>query len=154
MNEVEQVNKKSILISRAVVTIEKNLLVCESPDKSYYYLPGGHVEFCESVKDALLREIEEETKETGQIKKYLGYIECNFIYNKKDIFELGHYFIADIPKIKYPQIPDAFEEGLTFKWLPINEVKSSNLKPKILCKFIPDYFDGNKEVWNYNSIDK
>ena len=35
-----------------------------------------------------------------------------------------------------------------------NEVKSSDLKPEILRKFIPEYFDGNKEIWNYNSIDK
>jgi len=147
-------NIKSIIISRAVVVRDNHLLVCESPDKSYYYLPGGHVEFCEPVKDALLREIEEETKESGVIKQYLGYIECNFIYNNKEVFELGHYFTADIPTLKFPAIPEAYEEGLTFMWLHANEVKSSNLKPEILKTKVPELLNGKNSIWNFNSIDR
>ncbi len=152
MNLVNKDNKKTVFVSRAIVIVEDSLLVCESPDKSYYYLLGGHVEFCESVKDALLREIEEETKETGRILKYLGYIECNFLYENNDIFELGHYFLAEIPKIIYPEIPSAYEKGLTFKWHNINDITSSNIKPDILKTFIPEYINGNKQIWNFNSI--
>ena len=153
MYVINNSNKKAVFVSRAIIIVEDSLLVCESPDKSYYYLPGGHVEFCESVKDALLREIEEETKETGKIIKYLGYIECNFLYENDNIFELGHYFLAEIPKIKYPETPAAYEKGLTFKWMNINDITSSNIKPNILKSYLPEYINGNKEIWNFNSIE-
>ena len=39
------------------------------------FLPGGHVEFGESAKDALVREIDEELGITCTVGKFLGLVE-------------------------------------------------------------------------------
>jgi len=45
---------------RAVVQNKGKILVCFHKEKGYYFLPGGHLEFGESIPDALFREVKEE----------------------------------------------------------------------------------------------
>ena len=65
---------KIVLIKRA-----------NEPFKGYYALPGGIVEYGESVEEALLREVEEETGLKGKIYKLVG------VYSNPNRDPRGHF---------------------------------------------------------------
>ncbi len=53
--------RHSLLLSRAIIKDkEEKILVCRNKGKDYYFFHGGHIEFGESSKQALQRELREE----------------------------------------------------------------------------------------------
>ena len=68
-----------------VFTKNDTILVCEGYDElkqEYYYRPiGGGIEFGETSKEALIREVQEEINAKIEHVKYLGTIENIFTYN-------------------------------------------------------------------------
>ena len=70
MNNQEKIH----VISRAVIIDKNNILLCKTLELeiSFYFLPGGHIENGESAENSLLRELQEETRFTCHIKKFLG----------------------------------------------------------------------------------
>ncbi|MCD6233110.1 NUDIX domain-containing protein [bacterium] len=53
-------DKKISVLVRAVIEVKGKILVCKKKGNKYYFFPGGHIEFGESAKKALKREIKEE----------------------------------------------------------------------------------------------
>ncbi|MDP1975362.1 MAG: NUDIX domain-containing protein, partial [Alphaproteobacteria bacterium] len=51
------------VLSRAVIIDQDHILLCKTLDLqiNFYFLPGGHVEHGESVCEAVLRELKEES---------------------------------------------------------------------------------------------
>ena len=45
---------------RVIIQQRDKILVCRNKEKDYYFFPGGHLNFGESVPEALSREIKEE----------------------------------------------------------------------------------------------
>ncbi len=80
---------------RAIIRQRGKILVCWHREKGYYFFPGGHLEFGETIPQALSREIREELR--IDIKKYsfIGLVdniyeekgqkhhEINFVFNTK-----------------------------------------------------------------------
>lgn len=79
------------------------------PFKGHYALPGGIVEYGESVEEALLREVEEETGLKGKIYKLVG------VYSNPNRDPRGHFvsvcFVVE-GKGKLKAGSDAKEVGL------------------------------------------
>ncbi len=48
------------VIARAILFQEENIVLCRVKGEEKFFLPGGHVENGETVKQALLRELQEE----------------------------------------------------------------------------------------------
>jgi 8-oxo-dGTP diphosphatase len=67
-----------------VVLVERT----NEPFKGYYALPGGIVEYGESVEEALLREVREETGLKGKVYKLVG------IYSDPKRDPRGHFVSA------------------------------------------------------------
>ena len=79
-------NKKEILL----------FLRNKSPEKNYWTIPGGSVEFGEKIEDAILREVYEEVGVSCEIIKFLGvknhilplekthWIACSFLLKIKE----------------------------------------------------------------------
>ena len=81
--------------SNKVLVIKKG----RGPYKGLYDLPGGRIEFGESVETALRREIEEEVGSTITNLSFLGYNEyfCDFTNDKgedKKFHHVGLYFVV------------------------------------------------------------
>ena len=63
MTEIEPPQRPQLAVSAAIFRDDRVLLVrrARSPGKGFYSLPGGRVEFGESLHTALHREVDEET---------------------------------------------------------------------------------------------
>ena len=63
MNEYK--NKFELCV-RGIIEKDGKILVCKRKDKDYYFFPGGHIEFGERAKQALIRELNEEYNEIAK----------------------------------------------------------------------------------------
>lgn len=102
-----------IAVSAAIFRAEKILLVrrARSPAKGFYSLPGGRVEFGESLEVALLREVEEETALTIEILGLAGW---------REVLPAGgggHYVIMSFAARWIAREPVLNDELDDFKWL-------------------------------------
>ncbi len=70
-----------ILLGEGVVLIERK----RPPFKGYWALPGGHVEYGETVEEAALREVLEETGLQVELLDLVG------VYSEPDRDPRGHY---------------------------------------------------------------
>lgn len=52
--------KKIDVLVRALIVQKGKILVCKKLNRDYYFLPGGHVDFGESLRESLKRELKEE----------------------------------------------------------------------------------------------
>ena len=66
-------------IARGVCVIDGKVLLCFPKDRSYAYLPGGHIEFGETGRVALVREMKEETGLDATAGELLGVVESSFV---------------------------------------------------------------------------
>ena len=59
------------VIARGVCAVDGKLLLCKAKGGKTTYLPGGHIEFGETGRQALVREIHEEMNASVAIERYL-----------------------------------------------------------------------------------
>lgn len=106
--------RPQIAVSAAVFRGDKVLLVrrARSPGKGFYSLPGGRVEFGESLVRALHREVEEETALTIEIVKLAGWREVLPSESSS-----GHYVIISFGARWIAGEPVLNDELDDFKWL-------------------------------------
>lgn len=98
---------------------EKYLLVKPSYSK-WYYLPGGGVDHKkESLEEAALRELFEETNLTGKNPKLIE-AHRNFIHNKRDTVITYSVEVEDIKNLKI----DNFEI-VDYGWYGLDELPSN-----------------------------
>lgn len=113
---------------------DKILVTYDSPD-SYRYLPGGKVEFGESVFDTVKREIKEELNIDVLDVKELFVDEVFYFSNfsNTNVHELCFYFeikIAlnqEISKDKFSTFENNRE--LYFEWLTLDEINKIDFRP-------------------------
>lgn len=116
------------------------ILIVKMSPNSFYCLPGGHVKIGEDTKNAIIREIKEETGYDSHINKLITITENFFVRkNGKKIHELGFYYLLNLDnkeKInnkEYEVIEDNQENmQLHFKWISIDEIKNIDFKPQEL----------------------
>jgi ADP-ribose pyrophosphatase YjhB (NUDIX family) len=95
-------NKKIIIRCRGIILHDNKLLVVRhAPDAEYFTLPGGHLEWGETVLDTIKREIFEELGIQPIIGRLLyvnNYVDINFVQSVEFFFEItnsGDYFDTD-----------------------------------------------------------
>lgn len=137
-------------IVRGVLLQSQHLLVCKNKKKDYFYLPGGHIEFGESMTAALQREWQEELGATCEVQEFLAFFEDRFT----DADHIKHHeytflYRVSCSAISQDQTPPSVELHIEFCWLPIADLPQSRLLPQSTQKYLIDFF-GN-ENWNSNS---
>lgn len=127
--------------ARGIVINKDKILLNEFGGGEYYNIPGGDVEPGETVKEAVVREIFEESGlnvTAGEMIYVLEYepIKCNYIYGETPRISLVfRCFLNGDDEIKFPSIPDVDPNNpkLTSKakWIPISKLKDINYVPYI-----------------------
>ena len=109
-----QLIRPQLAVSAAIFRDDKVLLVrrANSPGKGLYSLPGGRVEFGESLMTALHREVEEETALTIEIIELAGWREVLPAAGGG-----GHYVIMSCAARWIAREPVLNDEHDDFKWL-------------------------------------
>jgi len=128
MNNIE-------LIVRLIIKRDSLILLCQNNENKHYFLPGGHVEFGDSLIDTIYKELKEETGlNKNQIKniRYKDFLENTYETDKGKHHELNMIFTLDIEdniEIK------SQEDHISFEWVLINELQDKNLLPREIISF-------------------
>ena len=76
-------------IARGVCVRDGKLLLCRAKGGSSTYLPGGHIEFGETGRQALVREVKEELGVESSTGQFLGVVENSFLQHGKPHAEIN-----------------------------------------------------------------
>jgi 8-oxo-dGTP diphosphatase len=139
--EKVQIPKDKFRFRPSVYGVIRNgnkICICRNKSSGHYWFPGGAIERGESMKEALLREIEEETGLAGvKIGRQIGAFENFFYYGPTDEAMQAFLFFMECEtsewKVKENEkILDA--EATDFQWVEIASLKKddfSDLKEEI-----------------------
>ena len=111
MNEYELAGIETI--ARGVCLREGRLLLCRAKGGATTYLPGGHIEFGETGRQALVREVKEELGLDAQTGKFLGVVENAFTQHGKPHAEINLVYELILPSDA--EIA-AREDWIAFEW--------------------------------------
>lgn len=130
------------VITRAIIAdnAQKKILFCApkgdlSPE--YFYLPGGHIEFGETVKSALIRELYEETGADASEAEFLfaGAHENIFSQGNNPHHEVNIYFEVRGVFSGNEDIP-SLEEDIFFRWLSVEDIQNFPILPAGIKHFL------------------
>lgn len=118
----------------AIIINDNKILMVKNSRDPYYYSVGGRVHMNETMEEAVVREVYEETGVHFEIDS-LGFIHENFfkLMATGEIFhELSMYYymkpIDDYSLVCKSLTEDGVEEKL--EWIPFEELLSTNIYPR------------------------
>ena len=130
-------------IARGVCIIDGKVLLCLPKDRSYSYLPGGHIEFGETGREALVREMKEETGLDATADEFLGVVESSFVQKGERHCEINLIYEMKVEEggrggesgeggeggrggeLKV----ESCEDWICFDWIECDKIESANLLP-------------------------
>lgn len=137
----ENIMEKPInVLGRLVIIDQGNLLVVKKAD--WTFLPGGHVEYNEGVKDTILRECMEEFGGNVEVGELIGVLEHSFEDKNGPYHEINFVFAGKLLDMNYPQVPKSLEDDLEVIWIPLDKLEEKNLLPKEIWPMIKGEFGG------------
>ncbi len=139
------------ILVRGVCVKAGKLLVCQSKGSANTYLPGGHVEWNEQAEVALKREIKEELGVKSVVKDFLGAVEHTFIQKGKRHCEINLVFTMAIPELSPKNSPEACEDWIRFKWIPLSALGRNHLEPWPLRKMMAGLLKAPDKVTRWGS---
>lgn len=112
-----------------IIQRNKDILLCKNIEHSLYYLPGGHVEFGDSMNKTVYKELNEELGlREDQIKnlKYIDVLENFFGEGENQSHEINLIFSANLSEDASIK---SMESHIDFEWKNINELKDISFMP-------------------------
>lgn len=136
--------KKEIkILVRAIIQDKGKVLVCRKTGKKYYFFPGGHIEFGESAKKALARELKEELGIRIKKSFFIGVSEHRFTEDKVKYHEINLSFQVFPKKLN----TESKESHLRFFIFNKNQLVKENVLPRPLKKAILKWLKNKKLFW-------
>lgn len=117
------------VISRVIILKDDKILLCRNKERGNYYLPGGHVEFGDTMLKTVYKELNEELglKEDEILDlKYVDILENLF---GKD--EITNHEIVLVFKAKLAENAAvvSIEPHIDFEWRKMNELQNIKFMP-------------------------
>ena len=141
-------NKKIDVLVRAIIQERGKILVCKKigkdyRGKNYYFFPGGHMDFGESARKALKRELKEELGLEIKKSSFIGGSERVFIEAAKKYHEINLVFQVLTDKIK----TKSKEDHLQFFLMDKDQLSREKVLPKALTKAVLKWLKGKEFFW-------
>ena len=136
-------------IARGVCILGGKVLLCLPKDRSYSYLPGGHIEFGETGREALVREMKEETGLDATAGELLGVVESQFVQKGERHCEINLIYKMEValPTAadgNRPLTTAALEDWICFDWVECDRIDSVNLLPPEMKRQLSAAIDGDR----------
>ena len=105
-------------IARGVAIRGGRLLLCRAKGGGTTYLPGGHIEFGETGREALVREMKEETGADAKAGAFLGVVENSFMQHGKPHAEINLVYALDVGDGEI----SSREDWIEFEWHELSDL--------------------------------
>lgn len=138
---------------RLIIIKNDKILLSYTEDEDFYFYIGGKIEFGETVKDACIREVQEECHANFTFRKIL-YIR-DFILPEIDEHSIEFFILGDVDKFEEIEgIKDEEFDGRHWQtWVDINKLPQINIKPKTLTEnILASYKNGFSNDTEYVGI--
>lgn len=124
-------------LARGVYVADGHVLLCRPKKGGYTYLPGGHIEFGETSRAALVREMKEETGLDATAGDLLGVVESQFDQKGKRHCEISLVYRLALARGLSPADPvPSREDWIEFVWWPVAKLAEANLLPSDMARFV------------------
>ncbi|MDO5320716.1 MAG: pyridoxamine 5'-phosphate oxidase family protein [bacterium] len=120
-------------IARGVCIQNDKVLLCRAKGGATSYLPGGHIDFGETGRQALVRELQEEMGVDATAGTLLGVVENQFQQHGKPHAEINLVYRLSIPE---GTPATAKEDWIEFEWRDLSDLDAANLLPVEMKKFL------------------
>lgn len=105
-------------IARGVCVRDGRILLCRAKGGATTYLPGGHIEFGETGRQALVREVREELGVPSKAGRFLGVVENSFMQKGKPHAEINLVYELDIAEADVR----SKEDWIEFEWRGLDDL--------------------------------
>lgn len=117
-------------IARGVCVQDGKILLCRAKGGKTTYLPGGHIEFGETGRQALVREIREEMGVESETGTFLGVVENSFLQHGKPHAEINLVYEL---KLAAGANAVAKEDWIEFEWRDLSQGLDDLLPEAFRC---------------------
>ena len=114
-------------IVRGVCVKDGKVLLCRAKGGKSTYLPGGHIEFGETGREALVREVKEELGIASSAGAFLGVVENAFLQHGKPHAEINLVYEMKIDDADVK----SQEDWIEFEWCDLGQLDAAKLLPEI-----------------------
>jgi len=128
---------------RTVIQKREKILVCWNKEKGYYFFPGGHLNFGESIARALSREIKEELGIEIKEFSFIGIVDNIYEEGGKKHHEINLIFRVIPKKI----ISESKENHISFFLFDKKRFSKEKVLPIALKKAILKWLKDKKIFW-------
>jgi len=133
---------------RAIIQDRGKILVCQHKEKGYYFFPGGHLKFGESVKNGLFREIREELNATVKKFSFIGMVDNIYEEKSQRHHEINFVFHVIVDKLSEKwEVEETKKDHIAFTLLDIKRFKREKVLPIALQKAILKWLKNKKFFW-------
>lgn len=140
-----KINKKDFeLCVRAIIRHNGRILVCRHKGNNYYFFPGGHINFGETAKEALERELNEELYISIKNISFIGVVENVFTEESRKHHELDLVFSVSVKKVK----DKSKEDHIDFFFFDIKKFSKEIIFPIALRNNILKWLKDGKIFWD------
>ena len=127
-------------IVRGVCIQDGLVLLCRSSSGGNpSFLPGGHIEFGETARAALAREMNEELGVAARVGRFLGCSEHAFVQKGEPHAEINLVFRMTLTGVPSDHDPQAREDWIRFFWHPVDRLEEAGLEPAPLCRALAQW---------------
>ncbi len=137
MKATKAVSRSIEVLARGACVKSGRILVCRNRKHGNVYLPGGHVDWGEDSRQALVREWREELGVPCRAGRFLGVVEQAYEARNGPACEISLVFEVVCPGIPAARDPASAEPHLAFEWVPLKKLKASGLLPTAMAESLP-----------------
>lgn len=143
MNQIE-------IIARGICIRDNKILLAYFKEKEYYFLPGGHVEFGESVFKALEREMREETGLSATVEDVVLIFEHAWENTDHLVHEMNYVLIYDLGPTMVT--PSSTVAHLQFMWISPEQFDGLLFLPKEAKPFVRNILEGDRKMHFFSTM--